>query len=604
MFRTPSLVAAVFAGLLGLFVAWVHEGVRARSMGKGSEFAGSRVERCLTCHSKSNEDPGGPHASAALGCASCHLGNPLAFEKARAHEGLEREPGALATAAATCGSFGCHPREAARISSSLMVRASGIVAVDRWVFGEISSPDSARTLQDVLAATRPSPAEVHMRKLCAGCHLGTRRANRDDAIAGTGSGCSACHVSPRKPGDAARRHPAIDARVADDRCIGCHSRSGRISLSYQGLAEVEPSQWNAGGRAPCAETATLADGRPACRHEPDVHSAARMSCTDCHLHTELMGDGTGRSHKEEQVEITCEACHGGPAGSGETTWRSVDDPITRDLLRQRRDDRPPDEAVRLGWRGTPVWNLRPSPSGWALVTKLDGKTLPVKATPADASHRMKGHARLSCSACHAAFAPSCSTCHMRFEAGKKQWDFGAGKETPGAWIESSEGFAFSPPALAVRADRTIVPAVPGMILDIEPSGREGSGANRRLFAPLEPHNTGKKARTCESCHLSSTALGLGTGTLDLDGQSPSFLPRESARSDPSLAEDGWTSLVAARPAPGTRIGFRSLDAAELRRELRSKRSERQRGVHSGRRHRRGSYADSIWNVTFHTLPNI
>src|SRR6266511_3805194 len=93
--------------------------------------------------------------------------------------------------------------------------------------------------------------------------------------------------------------------------------------------------------------------------------------------------------------------------------------------------------------------------------------------------------------------------------------------------------AARPPALGVRADRTIVPAIPGMILDISAAGRPP--AAHRLFAPLEPHSTGKRARTCESCHRSSVALGLGTGTLDLEGEEPGFTPRQPTAGNPPLA---------------------------------------------------------------------
>ncbi len=567
MFKTPTLVAAVLAALAGLLVAWGHEAGRALGIGKGLELAGARVERCLTCHVKASEDPGGSHARAALGCSSCHMGNPLAFEKERAHAGLEREPGALSTVDRTCGREGCHPREAARVSSSPMTRGSGMVAVDRWVFGEISSPNSEETIHDVLSSVRPTPGETHLRKLCAGCHLGTRRANRDDAILGNGSGCAACHAPPHQPGDRPRQHPPIDARVPDERCLGCHSRSGRASLSYQGLAEIEPGEPRAGGLAPCAGKTTLHDGRAACRLEQDVHRAAGMSCTDCHVHSELMGDGIARTHKEEQAEVSCETCHGPAAAEGETTWRRVEDTITRDLLRPRGEIRSDDERVRVGRRGTPLWNLRPSASAWMLTTKIEGRKLPVKGTPSDANHRMKGHARLSCSSCHAAWAPTCASCHMNFDPAAKQWDFAAAKETPGAWIERSEGSGFEPPVLGVRDDGTIVPAVPGMILDIAAPGNGNSVSTRRLFAPLEPHTTGRKARACESCHRSAKALGLGTGTLHLEGKEPMFLPLTPSAGDPSLAADAWTKLFPETPGIGTRTGFRSLDATEQRRVL-------------------------------------
>ena len=374
MFRTRALVVGLLIALAGLLVALGRERQRGATLGLGTDRAGGKVERCVTCHVRPEEDPGGAHARAAVGCSSCHLGNELAFDKARAHAGMEPEPGALRTVARTCGRSGCHVREAQRVATSLMARASGIVSVNRWVFGELPAPRGTASMAETLSKADKSSAERHLSKLCAGCHLHTLRGNRDDAIHGNGSGCSSCHVARKLPGAVPRPHPAVDARVTDDRCLGCHSRSGRIALTYEGLYEVEKDQVGACGAA----ATTLHDGRPACRAQADVHRLAGLSCIDCHLHTDLMGDNREWEHEEEQVEITCEACHG-PVRAGskgtETTWGEVTDPISRDLLRQRGETRPPDERVRLGRRGSPLWNLRPSGSGWFTLRKGQGVAL-------------------------------------------------------------------------------------------------------------------------------------------------------------------------------------------------------------------------------------
>ena len=563
MFRTRALVVGLLLALAGLLVGLGRERQRATALGRGPDRAGGKVERCVTCHVRPEEDPGGAHARAAVGCSTCHLGNALAFDKARAHAGMEPEPGALRTVARTCGRPGCHVREAQRVASSLMARASGIVSVNRWAFGEIPEPRGRATMVETLAKAGPSPAERHLAKLCAGCHLHALRENRDDAIHGNGSGCSACHVARRLPGAVPRPHPAVDARVTDDRCLGCHSRSGRIALTYEGLWEVEKEQAGA-----CDDAATtLHDGRPACRAEADVHRLAGLSCVDCHLHTDLMGDGREWEHEEEQVEVTCEACHGPVRDGGETAWAEVKDPISRDLLRQRGETRPPGERVRLGRRGTPLWNLRPSGSGWVTLRKGQGVALATKQTPIDANHVLPGHERLTCSSCHAAWAPTCSTCHTTFDPGGKQWDFAKAAETPGRWIETSDGYAARPPALAVRADGRIAPAVPGMVMDLDATAAGGPKVSRRLYSSFDPHSTGKRARTCESCHLSAWALGLGTGTLSLEGPVPAFRPATPAAEEPRMASDAWTNLDARQPGVGTRVGLRSLDAGELRRTL-------------------------------------
>ena len=126
--------------------------------------------------------------------------------------------------------------------------------------------------------------------------------------------------------------------------------------------------------------------------------------------------------------------------------------------------------------------------------------MPVKQTPRDRNHTLRGHERLTCSACHAAWVPTCDSCHTSFDSAGRQWDFAAGRETPGAWIEKTDGFSWAPPLLGVRADGRIVPAAPGMILEVDATAAGGARTARRLLSPSEPHTTGKRARTCESCH--------------------------------------------------------------------------------------------------------
>jgi hypothetical protein len=413
-----------------------------------------------------------------------------------------------------------------------MARGSGIIGVDRWAFGETSTPGTGDTMAALASRNRPSPAEDHLRKLCAGCHLGTRRANRDDAIRGSGSGCSACHVARRKEGEK-RAHPPVDSRIGDDRCFGCHSRSGRIALTYQGLYEIEPQQTQA------IPSESLEDGRPVRRMPADVHLVSGLGCVDCHLHTDLMGDGRRHDHKEEQVEMTCEACHGPAGAEAESAWDRVADPISRDLLRMRKEVRPGSEVVRLGSRGTPIWNLRSGGAqGWILFRKSDGKPIPVKQTPRDRNHALKGHERLSCSACHAAWAPLCTTCHTAFDPAGRQWDFSAAAETAGRWSESSEGYGAAPPALGVRGDGRIVPAIPGMLMSVAAGG--GGERKVRFYAPIEPHATGTRARPCGSCH-SDEGARLAAGELPWSGTRTGFrsLSREEIRK---------VAAVAANPA--------------------------------------------------------
>jgi len=531
----------------------------------------AQLERCIDCHQGANEDPGGLHPASVIGCEPCHLGDPKAVTADAAHRGMEPEPGALRTVDRTCGR--CHQRETERVRSSLMATARGIVAVDRWAFGERPTPDGDETMADVLAAPHPTPAQDHLRRLCAGCHLGTTRDNRDDAIVQGASGCSACHSPARPPrpdGAVLLAHATVDSRVDDGRCLGCHSRSGRISLGYQGLFETSGHGIEA---CPEADRVTLHDGRTGCRAPADVHQRAGLACIDCHVHTELMGDGAVYRHEEQATEVRCESCHGSARpdadnGPGPTTWGAVSDAITLDLVRQRGETRAPDEPVRTGLRGTPLWNVRPQTDGsWSLVGKLDGRARAIRATPADADHTRPGHERLTCASCHDAWAPRCTTCHTRFDPDGTQWDFAAAKETAGRWHETNEGMSMAPPTLGVDAAGRIVPTMPGMIGTIESATAPASARSLRLHAAIVPHTTQREARSCSSCHADAIALGLGAGDLDLSGDAVRFTPAHPAPNDPALARDRWVDLFPATPGATTRVGGRSLDADEQRRVL-------------------------------------
>jgi len=544
----------LWAGLLWLGLLGACTGGPAPDAGEDAPATVALADGCMACH-LATQGPPGIHAAGGMGCAACHLGDPAATEKEAAHRGLEREPGALDTVDQTCGSASCHAAESARVASSLMATGAGLVAVDRQVLGEVPTP--GQTLTQVRAAAAPTPAEDHLRRLCAGCHLGTRADNRDDAVVEGGSGCGACHVAKRA--GAWDPHPAIDSVPPDGRCLGCHSRSGRISLGTQGLSEALG--------APCEDPVALFDGRSGCRGPADIHHQAGLSCVDCHLHTELMGDGTAWAHEEQAVEIRCESCHGpDPAGAPQATWAQVQDPISRILVRQHGQTREPTEAVRLGSRGTPLWNLRPAGAGWALTPKAGGTPIDIRPTPADATHQQPGHTRLSCSACHTLQAPTCPACHTRYEVQGEQWDFGRGALAPGRWIEEGSPFGMGSPALGIGVDGRIGPMVPGMILDVDATAAGGGTLSARRFAATAPHTTQRQGRSCESCHARPEALGLGTGSLDL--QALRFTPAVPDPSQAGRALDGWVGLQPERPGEGTRPAQRSLDATEQRRVLR------------------------------------
>jgi hypothetical protein len=183
----------------------------------------------------------------------------------------------------------------------------------------------------------------------------------------------------------------------------------------------------------------------------------------------------------------------------------------------------------------------------------------------DSSHpRRDDHARLTCSACHAQWAPQCYGCHTTHDSGGRQWNHLLGKETPGRWIERRWGVRNEPPVLGVTGNDRIAPAIPGMIFSIEHPAWERP-LFRRLFSLFDPHTTGP-SRSCESCHASSTALGLGEGRLTRSESGWQFHPVQPVLED-GLPADAWTSLDGTLSGGGTRVGNRPLAVGEMRRIL-------------------------------------
>jgi len=73
-----------------------------------------------------------------------------------------RDRGNLANARQTCGTTNCHPEIIPRVNLSLMTTNSGIVTVDRFVFGETDSPDILSHIKEIGFTA----ADQHLRNLC------------------------------------------------------------------------------------------------------------------------------------------------------------------------------------------------------------------------------------------------------------------------------------------------------------------------------------------------------------------------------------------------------------------------------------------------------
>jgi hypothetical protein len=425
---------------------------------------------CTDCHADEQAGHDAAHAFAADDCVACHAGNAQSPVESVAHEGLFAFPGNLENVGQTCGK--CHPDQVVAVRNSLMHTGRGMVHTTRLVVDGNPGPADTQNLQSL----GDSVADSMLRKQCASCHLGQpKTVHAQNTTTDRGGGCLACHVKEH-PADA---HVALTTDISDARCFGCHSRSGRISLSYTGLAESDEA------------TLRLADGRTVERLPADAHYLGGMRCTSCHTADDVMDDAGTAIHQRSVVDAACTDCH----------EPHVDDP---------------------------------------------------------------DHSRLTCATCHSQWAPQCFGCHMEFSENGEQWDHVDKVVTPGRWDDRRWGVRNTLPALGVNAEGRIEVFVPGMIMTVaHPSWEEEKFV--RLFAPLSPHTTGK-SRSCESCHRSSEALGLGRGEVSVSDGELSFVPAAEILQD-GLPADAWTNIGNTLGGRSPIPGQRPLNEAEMRRIL-------------------------------------
>jgi len=505
--------------------------------------AWSEQVKCLACHPAAGIGLAGVHEFSVSPCGSCHLGDETADEELAAHLGLVSSPGQLGDAEKTCGN--CHGSHVDAVVHSRMHTGKGIVHKTRELLGGHEQQTSSATLQ-TLGNGIPDSL---MRKLCAGCHLG-RSLHRPDAdpLFDRGGGCLACHLGKAdKEG-----HAALSKRIEDQRCLGCHSRSGRISLNYAGLAEIDP----ASAALTPGSLARLGDGRLVSRNHADIHQRAGLSCIDCHTGPGLMGfidDDEGGG-----IDIRCTDCHANPNDrltvadwpSGQAT-HLPDIPFAFDQ-----------DQLFLGTSsGTPLWHIQLRGEKAYLYPKLGGSAIRIPPAPPGHMPLQEEHRRLSCDACHANWAPTCLGCHIEYDPKSKQWDHLEGIVSAGAWKETRWEIDAAPPTLGLAGKDRIAVFIPGMIMTLTHPQLEETFFLRH-FAQLSPHTSGT-ARGCDDCHRSPVSLGLGKGKLRLEGEALSFSPLSDTLQD-GLPADAWTSLDKGRRT-SNQVYPRPFNADEIKR---------------------------------------
>jgi len=510
-----------------------------------SKKINGRIEGCLNCHGMTGFTKS--HDISILGCSGCHLGNPMTLNKKSAHEGMIRIPGNMNDASRTCGKNGCHPEQVARVEKSLMNTMSGVVAVDRWVFDENNDLNNKFNIQKL----NNTPADRHLKNLCASCHL-----SKEKKLYGQinelsrGGGCNACHLkyndsslkdlikykkSKKFRNNHIYSHPQLTIKSDNRHCFGCHSRSGRISLSYEGWHETKFDKM-----PDKKHYKKLMDGRILEKHLPDIHFERGMICIDCHLSYEVMGDGKSYSHKEEQVKIVCEDCHSNHTPKLKhydeidyETQRIIDILGLYDINRK----------FLVSKSGLVYSNVFFENGKLVLKTKNKDTLLEPKPIINKCGMDIAGHKRLSCKSCHEQWSPQCIGCHTQFERNEYGFNNLNDRVERGAWIEYDGIFLPEPPVLGVNTERDKIETyIPGMILTIQ----EGNSKKfKRLYSAAFSHTIRKVARNCKSCHFNANSIGFGRGESSVDKKNKKIYFTQKYKNIiyDNLPEDAWTGFL-------------------------------------------------------------
>ncbi|HPF51685.1 MAG TPA: hypothetical protein PK335_08915 [Draconibacterium sp.] len=515
-----------------------------------------RKESCLACHTETHGFTDS-HSAEAIGCISCHQGNPFATGKEQSHRNMILIPGNLATAPLTCGTTQCHPEIVERVPKGLMATLSGMISVDRFTFNEQDNPDLLTSVHEL----GNTPADEHLKNLCVRCHLGNPKTELGPVNEfSRGGGCLACHLNysedaekelVENSGGLMKTHPEISVKVTNNHCYGCHSRSGRISTNYEGwhettlLASEMPDSSN---------YRLIEDERVFVKEQEDVHHQLGLECIDCHHSYELMGDGTHYAHQEDQQDVQCSDCH--IDGTPRTIAAENLDNESAIIAALRFGNISGKQFLVTEKHERALINTFVENDSIWFLTKNSGKKMAMKA-PAAQCTRNEAHSDLACSSCHTAWAPTCIGCHNEYDPNERGYNMITNREQTGSWVEYIGEYKAKLPTLGIRKTEgktEIIPVVPGMIMTTDLhsfTGNEKDGTIfHRLYAPAAPHTTSSKGRSCVSCHNDPLALGYGEGKLEYlidKGKGKwKFTPRYAADKNDGLPADAWIDFLQTR----------------------------------------------------------
>jgi hypothetical protein len=504
-------------------------------------------------------------------------------------------PGDIRVAAETCGT--CHTGRVdmvQAVKNSIMTTNAGHYMPTRFLAGvqdqdaiygayAASDPDwdgepgtvpelqqlrpvDAETLERAIDAGDPETLEGmaidhYLSKSCNTCHAAGYPRN-DAPHLYRSTGCTSCHMVYDSDGvytgdDAAMPnnvpvYPSkhtITKAIPTEQCATCHFQGGRIGLLFRGIREggfsdtpphAEVWKESAYGHASGyyildEDTRNDVDETP-----PDLHYAAGMECADCHVGTDVHGDGRIYTTDKQQVDLRCEDCHGTP--------------------RQRVLPGPDGSYYTSSGRRLP--QLSTGGDGSVILTGvMDGEEheVPQPAqllSSGEASAEMQRamapnsddwtHAdSLTCDTCHNSHQQFCIGCHVSMDMRLSQVDYQTGLKTHGLVWGSRGTYTLDHLLLAQAPDGRAQATNPsqqlqlslfdsdgtrqlGGVVDGEEEGQYRTSENGPTnigFAPFFQHTSASKPRDCETCHQQESTpeelarvrgvYGYGTGEFML-----------------------------------------------------------------------------------------
>lgn len=374
--------------------------------------------------------------------------------------------------------------------------------------------------------------------------------------------------------------------VPVETCASCHNRGKRIGVSYQGLMEKahgspfddegnEEPKLHSKRYMHLQEDIHFKKGMLCqdCHTSNDLHgdgflsganlAAVEVECQDCH--------GTTSSYPWElPLGYSDEFNTSVATGQARGTTKTMAEYLKKGSVNEPRD------GYLISARGNPL--IHAVKDGDEIMMHLaNGKDL--KLTPLkklkETNKLSKGallamdtigshNDNLECYTCHTSWAPQFYGSHVKIDYSKKKQNpdyLKAAKDhdihgktggmkdlkkylVDGQVSETQSFMRWEEPPLSQNGEGRVSPTIPGYQTTITVVGKEGKalllnhiykiphaegagaqGQNATDMSPLQPHTISKESRSCESCHTSPKAMGMGIGGFKkepsrLDAQMP------------------------------------------------------------------------------------